>query len=123
MKVLCKLVGRQIATHEDGDVPHRRLSGHTARCLNCQAVKARDRRLRRALAGLATQTLTAPAGLATAVGIAIETRAVEQMLAPVTALLEPGRKRIGSPGALVGVAAFAAGGAALAAWRITKRPA
>ena len=128
MKVLCAVVGHQLATLEAGDVLGLRLEDHVASCLRCQAVKVRDRRLRRALAGLATQTITAPPGLRAAVeAMARSVGTRPYTVAPAGGALEAPRQlwpgRIGSPGALVGVAAVAAGGAALAAWRMGKRPA
>lgn len=122
MKVVCAVVANRIATLEQEDRLPLGLDTHATSCLRCQAVQARDRRMRRALSGLALHTVSAPAGLVAAVDSAIAPR-LEAPEAEVDPRSEPVWKQIITPGAVAGVAAFAAGGAAVAAWRLTRRPA
>ena len=71
MKMVCAVVANRIATLEHGDPLPLGLDAHATSCLRCQAVQARDRRMRRALSGLALHTVSAPAGLVAAVDDAI----------------------------------------------------
>ncbi len=124
MNLVCVVVANRVGTLEADQRLPLRLDAHVASCLRCQAVRARDRRLRRALSGLALQTVAAPRGLVASVEAAILEVSTFESPAPVVPDRHGGiRTRITSPGALAGVAAVAAGGAALAAWRLTRRPA
>jgi anti-sigma factor RsiW len=121
MNVLCAVVENRVAALEIEERLPLRLESHAASCLRCQATRARDRRMRRALADLALQTISAPVGLVTSVEAAITAR--HETIAVSTGRRDVPRIRLASPGAIAGVAAIAAGGAAVAAWRLTKRPA
>ena len=90
------------------------LDRHVAECLVCQAEMARYRKLNRALAGLASEVVDAPAGLAAAVEIAID-RGVAPGDAP---------RRLGRAAAATGaLAATAAGVVAVTLWRRTRQAA
>jgi hypothetical protein len=120
VSVLCTIVGNRVAALEGEQGLPRRLDGHVSSCLRCQAVQARDRRMRRALSRLALQRIAAPRGLLAAVESAIVSGPTA---AAATHGIDRARKRITRSGALAGMAAFAAGGAAVAAWHRVRRPA
>jgi len=120
MKLVCAVVGNRVAALETEERLPLRLESHVAGCLQCQAILARDRRLRRALSKLAIRTVAAPVGLVRSVETAI---AAGPTGTARVARPGPLRRRLASPGAVAGVAAFAAGGAVVAAWRISRRPA
>ena len=122
MNVICAFVGNRVAALEGEEPLPLGLESHAASCLRCQAEKARDRRLRRALSELALQTVSAPIGLVASVERAIAARR-DAAIATSPSRRDVPTRRFASPGTIAGMAAFAAGGAAVAAWRLTKRPA
>jgi len=123
VKLLCSVVSNRLATLEGDATLPMVLDAHVESCLRCQAIQVRERRMRRALSELATHTIAAPDGLVASVEGVIS--APRPVVPTASVRLRPTglRHRIASPGALAGVAAFAAGGAAVAAWRLAKRPA
>ncbi|NIO59163.1 MAG: hypothetical protein GTO33_07420 [Acidobacteria bacterium] len=109
-------MGFGIDAAEPGDTLSPRLERHIAACLRCQAQRARTRRTRRELMALSGSTAPAPSGFVTTVSAAI----VEDPGDP--ALPPPAPTHVGAV-AVTGAAVLAAGGAAIAAWRLVRRPA
>jgi anti-sigma factor RsiW len=114
MRVWCVAARTGLALTEPGATLPQPMERHLATCLRCQAERARQRRLQRQLAELRHKVAAAPSvhrlpdGGGRWFG------------------LSPGRiQRRSRPdtGALAGVGALVAGGAAYVAWRILRRPA
>lgn len=106
----CRVIRRLGLGAGNGDVLPGPLAGHAAACLRCQAELARYRRLKRELAGLATETMQAPQRVMAEVDALIESRP----------LPHPQGSSAKTAATLAGAAAAAAGVIAVAMWRRSR---